>query len=128
MGEVYRARDLTLKRDVALKILPESFANDAGRMARFQCEPEVLASINHRNIAHILGVAEAGEVRALAMELAEGESPKGPLPFEEAWRIAAQIAAALEYAHEHGVIHGDLKPANVNTVTLSRGPGERSRE
>src|SRR5438876_5524382 len=79
MGEVYLGRDLTLKRDVALKILPASFANDAGRMARFQREAEVLASLNHPNIAHIFGVAESGEVRALAMELAEGESPKGPL-------------------------------------------------
>src|ERR1700732_4655885 len=116
MGEVYLARDLTLKRDVALKILPASFANDPGRMARFQREAEVLASLNHPNIAHIFGIAESGEVRALAMELAEGDSPAGPMPFEDAWKIASQIAVALEYAHDHGVIHRDLKPANVKVT------------
>jgi serine/threonine protein kinase len=116
MGEVYLARDLTLKRDVALKILPASFANDSGRLARFRREAEVLASLNHPNIAHIYGIAESGEVRGLAMELAEGESPKGPMPLEEAWNIASQIAAGLEYAHDHGVIHRDLKPANVKVT------------
>jgi hypothetical protein len=85
MGEVYRARDTTLKRDVALKVLPEAFARDPGRMARFQREAEVLASLNHPNIAHIHGIEE----RALVMELVEGESPKGPLPFEDAWKIVA---------------------------------------
>src|ERR1700694_5753786 len=89
MGEVYRARDTKLKRDVALKVLPEAFARDPERMARFQREAEVLASLNHSNIAQIYGVEE----RALAMELVEGEGPKGPLPFEEAWKIASQIAA-----------------------------------
>ena len=78
-------------------------------MARFQREAEVLASLNHPNIAHIYGV----EQRALVMELVEGASPKGPMPFEEAWKIAAQIAAALEYAHDKGIVHRDLKPANV---------------
>ena len=112
MGEVYRARDTKLKRDVALKVLPEAFANDSGRMMRFQREAEVLASLNHPNIAHIYGVEE----RALVMELVEGESPKGPLPFEDAWKIAKQIADALEYAHEKGVIHRDLKPANVKVT------------
>jgi len=116
MGEVYRARDLTLKRDVALKLLPPSFANDPSRMARFMREAEVLASLNHPNIAHIYGIAQSGEVRGLAMEFAEGESPKGPTPFEHAWHIASQIAAALEYAHDHGVIHRDLKPANVKVT------------
>jgi serine/threonine-protein kinase len=96
MGEVYRARDTKLKRDVALKVLPEAFARDPGRMLRFQREAEVLASLNHPNIAHIYGV----EDRALVMELVEGQSPKGPLPFEDAWKIALQIADALEYAHE----------------------------
>src|SRR6202158_3707394 len=98
MGEVYRAHDTKLKRDVALKVLPDAFAGDPERMARFQREAEVLASLNHPNIAHIYGVEE----RALAMELVEGESPKGPLPFEDAWKIAMQIADALEYAHEKG--------------------------
>src|ERR1700758_2374624 len=91
MGEVYRARDTKLKRDVALKVLPEAFARDPDRMARFQREAEVLASLNHPNIAHIYGVAESGDARALVMELVEGESPKGPLPFDEAWKIASQI-------------------------------------
>jgi serine/threonine-protein kinase len=93
MGEVYRARDTTLKRHVALKILPEEFARDPGRMARFQREAEVLASLNHPNIAHIYGVQN----RALVMELVEGESPQGPRPFEEAAKIALQIADALGY-------------------------------
>src|SRR5215831_2631971 len=112
MGEVYRARDTKLKRDVALKVLPEAFASDAERLARFQREAEVLVSLNHPNIAHIYGV----EGRALVMELVEGESPKGPLPFEDAWRIASQIAAALEYAHDKGIVHRDLKPANVKVT------------
>src|SRR5215469_11888470 len=113
MGEVYRARDTKLKRDVALKVLPDAFARDPGRLARFQREAEVLASLNHPNIAHIYGVEE----RALVMEFVEGESPKGPAPFEDAWKIVLQIADALEYAHDRGVIHRDLKPANVK-VTL----------
>src|ERR1700736_2393526 len=92
MGEVYRARDTKLKRDVAIKVLPEAFARDPERMARFQREAEVLASLNHPNIAAIYGV----EDRALVMELVEGTSPKGPLPFDEAWKIASQIVAALE--------------------------------
>src|ERR1700747_1556396 len=105
MGEVYRARDTKLKREVALKVLPEAFARDPDRMARFQREAEVLASLNHPNIAHIYGVEE----RALVMELVEGESPKGPLPFEEAWKIVLQIADALESAHDKSVVHRDLK-------------------
>jgi serine/threonine-protein kinase len=112
MGEVYRARDATLKRDVALKVLPEAFASDAERLARFQREAELLASLNHPNISHIYGV----EGRALVMELVEGESPKGPMPFDEAWHIASQIAAALEYAHDKGIVHRDLKPANVKVT------------
>jgi eukaryotic-like serine/threonine-protein kinase len=112
MGEVYRARDTRLKRDVALKVLPETFANDPDRMARFQREAEVLASLNHPNIAQIYGVEE----RALAMELVEGETLTGPLPVETALSYAKQIAEALEYAHERGVIHRDLKPANVKTT------------
>jgi Tol biopolymer transport system component len=109
MGEVYRARDTKLKRDVALKVLPDAFANDLERMTRFQREAEVLASLNHPNIASIYGV----EDHALIMELVEGDSPKGPVPVDEAWRIAWQIVAALEYAHEKGIVHRDLKPANV---------------
>jgi hypothetical protein len=112
MGEVYRARDTKLKRDVALKVLPEAFIRDPGRMARFQREAEVLASLNHPNIAAIYGV----EGQALVMELVEGESPKGPMPFDEAWRIASQIADALEYAHDKGVVHRDLKPTNVKVT------------
>jgi serine/threonine-protein kinase len=112
MGEVYRAKDTKLDREVAIKILPENFAQDSGRMVRFEREAKVLASLNHPNIAHIYGV----EDRALVMELVEGESPKGPMPFEDAWSIASQIADALEYAHEHGVVHRDLKPANVKVT------------
>ena len=101
MGEVYRGRDTKLKRDVAIKVLPPAFRNDPERMARFQREAEVLASLNHPNIGAIYGVEDG----ALIMELVEGESPKGPLPFDEAWRIAEQIAAALDFAHERGIIH-----------------------
>ena len=109
MGEVYRGRDTKLKREVAIKVLPPALAHDPERMARFQREAEVLASLNHPNIASIYGVEDG----ALVMELVEGQAPKGPLPFDEAWRICAQIAAALEYAHERGIVHRDLKPANV---------------
>src|ERR1700737_1317064 len=110
MGEVYRARDTKLKRDVALKVLPEAFARDPERLARFEREAEVLASLNHPNIATIYGVVED---RALVMELVEGAEPRGPMPLDEAWKIASQIAAALEYAHDKGIVHRDLKPANV---------------
>jgi serine/threonine protein kinase len=109
MGEVYRAKDTRLKREVALKVLPETVAADPERMVRFQREAEVLASLNHPNIAQIYGVEE----RALVMELVEGESPEGPMPFDEAWKIASQMVAALEYAHDKGIVHRDLKPANV---------------
>ena len=109
MGEVYRARDTRLKRDVALKVLPEAFARDPERMARFQREAEVLASLNHPNIAQIYGVEE----NALVMELVEGENLKGPLPIDTALNYAKQIAEALEAAHEKGIVHRDLKPANV---------------
>ena len=121
MGEVYRARDTRLKRDVALKILPESFASDPDRLARFQREAEVLASLNHPSIAAIYGVEESNGTRALVMEFVEGETladrvARGPIPVEEALPIAKQIAEALEAAHEHGVIHRDLKPANIKVT------------
>jgi eukaryotic-like serine/threonine-protein kinase len=113
MGEVYRARDSKLKREVAIKILPEEFAKDPERVSRFQREAEVLASLNHPNIAHIYGVEE----RALAMELVEGDTLRCPLPVETALAYAKQIAEALEYAHERGVIHRDLKPANIKVTS-----------
>src|SRR5690349_21144011 len=100
MGEVWRATDTKLGRDVAIKILPQTFAQDADRMARFTREAQVLASLNHPNIAAIYGVEE----NAIVMELVEGETLGGPLPLDEALPIARQIAEALEYAHERGVI------------------------
>src|SRR5580693_1756623 len=112
MGEVYRARDTRLKREVALKVLPDSFASDPDRMARFQREAELLASLNHPRIATIYGVEE----HALAMELVEGEALASPLPIQTALEYARQIAEALEYAHERGVIHRDLKPANIKVT------------
>jgi eukaryotic-like serine/threonine-protein kinase len=118
MGEVYRARDTRLNREVALKVLPDAFANDPERLARFQREAQVLASLNHPNIAHIHGLEESGGVRALVMELVEGEDlaqriAHGPIPLDEALPMAKQIAEALEAAHERGIIHRDLKPANI---------------
>lgn len=110
MGEVYKARDTKLKRDVALKVLPAAFARDSDLMARFQREAEVLASLNHPHIATIHGLAESDGVRALVMELVEGETLGSPLPVETALDYAKQIADALEYAHEKGVVHRDLKP------------------
>src|SRR5580700_2127328 len=103
MGEVYRATDTKLHRDVAIKVLPQSFAQDAERMARFTREAQVLASLNHPNIAQIYGVEE----RALVMELVEGETLQGPLPLETALNYAKQIADALEAAHDKGIIHRD---------------------
>jgi len=118
MGEVYRARDAKLGRDVAIKVLPASFARDAERMARFEREAKVLASLNHPNIATIHGLEDSNGAHALVMELVEGPTladriATGPIPVEEALRIARQIADALEYAHERGVVHRDLKPANI---------------
>ncbi len=118
MGEVYRARDTKLDRAVAIKILPEAFAADTERIARFQREAKTLASLNHPNIAHIHGLEESNGVRALVMELVEGEDlaqriARGAIPVAEALPIAKQIADALEAAHEQGIIHRDLKPANI---------------
>src|SRR5881409_1728372 len=109
MGEVWRATDTKLGREVAINIIPEAFAQDADRMARFTREAQVLASLNHPNIAAIYGVEE----RALVMELVNGETLKGPLPVETALHYARQIADALEAAHEKGIVHRDLKPANI---------------
>jgi len=118
MGEVYRARDARLKRDVALKILPESLATDPERLARFQREAEVLASLNHPHIASIYGLEDSNDAHAIVMELVDGETlaeriARGPIPIDEALPIAKQIAEALEAAHEQGVIHRDLKPSNI---------------
>jgi len=118
MGEVYRARDTRLKRDVAVKILPSSVAGAPERAARFEREAEVLASLNHPNIAHLHGVEDADGALALVMELVEGEDlaallTRGPMPFHDVLPIACQIAEALEAAHDRGIIHRDLKPANV---------------
>jgi Tol biopolymer transport system component len=118
MGEVYRARDSKLKREVALKVLPADVAADRERLARFQREAEVLASLNHPNIAHIHGLEESNGTTALVMELVEGDDlaqrlTRGAIPIDEALAIARQIAEALEAAHEQGIIHRDLKPANI---------------
>ncbi len=118
MGEVYRARDTNLGRDVAIKVLPDAFARDAERMARFEREAKVLASLNYPNIATIHGLEDSGRTRALVMELVEGPTlsdriRQGPIPIQEALPIAKQLADALEYAHEHGIVHRDLKPANI---------------
>jgi Tol biopolymer transport system component len=118
MGEVYRAHDTRLNRDVAIKVLLPTVANDPDRLARFSREAQVLASLNHPNIAHIHGLEESGGVTALVLELVEGEDlaqriARGPVPLDEALPIARQIAEALEAAHDHGIIHRDLKPANI---------------
>ncbi|MFY9689382.1 MAG: protein kinase [Candidatus Acidiferrales bacterium] len=122
MGEVYRANDSKLGRRVALKVLPEAFAGDAERLARFQREAKVLASLNHPNIAAIYGIEDSGTTHALVMELVEGPTladriQQGPIPMGEALAIAKQICDALEYAHERGVVHRDLKPANVKVTS-----------
>src|SRR5579863_5835215 len=121
MGEVYQAYDTKLGRDVAIKVLPEAFAYDAERLARFQREARMLAALNHPNIATIYGLEQSDGVACLVMELVPGETlaervKAGPLPIEEALKIAAQIAEALEAAHEKSIIHRDLKPANVKVT------------
>jgi eukaryotic-like serine/threonine-protein kinase len=118
MGEVYRARDTKLNREVAIKVLPAAMAQDSERMARFQREAQVLASLNHPNIASIYGLEDSGGVRALVMELVEGQTlaerlKSGAMPTEEALLVVRQISDALEAAHERGIIHRDLKPANI---------------
>ena len=118
MGEVYRARDTKLNRDVAIKVLLPAVANDPDRLARFSREAQVLASLNHPHIAQIYGLEDAGGLRALVMELVEGPTladriARGAIPLDEALAIAKQIAEALEAAHEQGIIHRDLKPANI---------------
>jgi serine/threonine protein kinase/Tol biopolymer transport system component len=121
MGEVYQAKDQRLGRDVAIKVLPEEFAKDADRVARFQREAKLLASLNHPNIAAIYGLEESGKTNFLVLELVEGDTladqiKKGPIPVEESLKLALQITEALEAAHEKGVIHRDLKPANIKVT------------
>ncbi len=121
MGEVYRAHDTKLARDVAIKVLPANFVNDPERLSRFQREARMLAALNHANIATIYGLEESGGVTCLVMELVPGETlaervKAGPLPVGEALKIAVQIAEALEAAHEKSIIHRDLKPANVKVT------------
>ena len=125
MGEVYRARDLKLNRDVALKILPDSVSRDPDRLARFRREAQVLAALNHTNIGHIYGFEDSGATSGLILELVEGQTladrialgPSDPL---EAASIAKQIAEALEAAHERGIIHRDLKPQTSRSATTAR--------
>src|SRR5262245_15391000 len=121
MGEVYRARDTKLNRDVALKILPSEFALDAARLARFKREAQVLASLDHPNIGAIYGFEDSAGIHALVLQLVEGPTladriAHGTIPLDEALLIARQIAEALEAAHEKGVIHRDLKPANIKVT------------
>jgi serine/threonine protein kinase len=129
MGEVYRAKDQKLGRDVAIKVLPEEFARDADRVARFQREAKLLASLNHPNIAAIYGLEESGGTNFLVLELVEGQTlaeiiagsalgprASSPASLQETLKLALQIAEALEAAHEKGVIHRDLKPANIKVT------------
>src|SRR5581483_6929093 len=116
MGEVYRARDERLGRDVAIKVLPAALANDAQYMARFEREAQTLAALNHPNIAAIYGI----ERGAIVMELVEGEKLPCPVPIEAARAYARQIAEGLEAAHEKGIVHRDLKPANIRVTQADR--------
>ena len=121
MGEVYRARDTRLKRDVAIKVLPDSFISDRSRVARFQREAELLATLNHQNIAHIHGLEESGGALALVLELVEGPTladriAQGSLPLNEVLAITRQLADALDAAHERGIVHRDLKPSNIKVT------------
>jgi len=121
MGEVYRARDTKLKREVGIKILPEEFSRDADRVGRFQREVDVLASLNHPNIAGIYDLQEANSYPYLVLELVEGKTladriARGAIPVEDSLKIAKSICKALEAAHEKGIVHRDLKPANVKII------------
>jgi len=113
MGEVFRARDKRLNRDVALKILPEAFAKNPDRMSRFEREAQMLASLNHPNIAAIYGLEQFDGTPCLVLEYVPGDSPRGPVPLEAVFDITRQLIDALEEAHERGIIHRDLKPANL---------------
>jgi serine/threonine protein kinase len=125
MGEVYRAKDSRLKREVALKVLPLAVARDAERLARFQREAEVLAALNHPHIAQIYGIEEAADSSALVMELVDGDDlaqriTRGPIAFDDAVAIAKQLTEALAAAHDAGIIHRDLKPANIKVQPQRR--------
>ena len=120
MGEVYRAQDTRLKREVALKILPEALAHDSARRQRFEQEARAVAALNHPNIAAIYGLEESEGATCLVLELVEGETLRSPLPIDEALDCARQIADALEAAHTKGIVHRDLKPANVKVTPEGR--------
>jgi eukaryotic-like serine/threonine-protein kinase len=125
MGEVYRARDTRLNRDVAIKILPDSVVHDPDRLARFEREAKVLAALNHALIAHVYGLEESNGRRAIVMELVEGSTleariAQGPIPVPEVLHIARQLAEALETAHELGIVHRDLKPGNLRLTADGR--------
>ena len=131
MGEVYRARDTKLGREVAIKVLPEGFSDEPERMARFDREAKVLASLNHNNIATLYGFESEGDQQFLVMEVVEGETladhiARGPIPLEEAIPLFLQIAEGLEAAHEKGVVHRDLKPANIKVGDDSVRPDSRN--
>jgi serine/threonine protein kinase len=127
MGEVYRARDSRLNRDVALKVLPEISAVDASRVARFEREAQLLAALNHPGIAAIYGVEHSDATPVLILELVEGGTladrlAAGPLAIDEVLRVAHQMAVAIEAAHEKGVVHRDLKPANIKVLDFGHAP------
>ena len=122
MGEVYRAKDTKLDRDVAIKVLPQVLARDPERLARFEREAKVLASLDHPNIGHIHGIVDSEDSRGLVLALIEGPTladriEAGPIPLDEAVAISKQVIEALEYAHDRGVVHRDLKPANIKITS-----------